>query len=105
MSFRIPSRTLFNIYSPCFFSSSGLSSAYLRLLRFLFHTLVVSDDPDSSEEYLSVFCRLSLNGNLSAFLLAHMVKNLPEMWETWVPSLGWEDPLEKGMATHSGILA
>ena len=27
------------------------------------------------------------------------------MWETWVQSLGWEDPLEKGMATHSGILA
>ena len=34
-----------------------------------------------------------------------MVKNLPAMWETWVPSLVWEDPLEKGMATHSSILA
>ena len=34
-----------------------------------------------------------------------MVKNLPAMWETWVRSLGQEDPLEKGMATHSGILA
>ena len=34
-----------------------------------------------------------------------MVKNLPVMWETWVLSLGWEDPLEKGMATHSSILA
>ena len=34
-----------------------------------------------------------------------MVKNLPEMWETWVQSLGQEDPLEKGMATHSSILA
>ena len=34
-----------------------------------------------------------------------MVKNLPGMWETWVQSLGWEDPLEKGMATHSSILA
>ena len=31
--------------------------------------------------------------------------NLPAVWETWVPSLGWEDPLEKGMATHSSILA
>ena len=31
--------------------------------------------------------------------------NLPAMWETWVRSLGWEDPLEKGKATHSGILA
>ena len=33
-----------------------------------------------------------------------MVKNLPAIWETWVPSLGWEDPLEKGMPTHSSIL-
>ena len=32
-------------------------------------------------------------------------KNLPGMWETWVQSLGWEDPLEEGMATHSSILA
>ena len=34
-----------------------------------------------------------------------MVKNPPAMWETWVRSLGWEDPLEKEMATHSSILA
>ena len=34
-----------------------------------------------------------------------MVKNLTAMWETWVRSLGQEDPLEKGMATHSSILA
>ena len=34
-----------------------------------------------------------------------MVKNLPAMWETGVRSLDWEDSLEKGMATHSGILA
>ena len=34
-----------------------------------------------------------------------MVKNLPAMQETWVQSLGWEDPLEEGMATHSSILA
>ena len=33
------------------------------------------------------------------------VKRLPTMWETWVQSLGWEDPLEKEMATHSNILA
>ena len=36
---------------------------------------------------------------------AQMVKNLPEMQETWVWSLGWEDPLENGMATHSSIQA
>ena len=34
-----------------------------------------------------------------------MVKNLPAMQETWVRSLGWDDPLEKGMATHSSVLA
>ena len=37
--------------------------------------------------------------------MAQTVKNLPAMQETWVRSLGWEDPLEKGMATHSSILA
>ena len=40
-----------------------------------------------------------------ASLVAQMVKNLSVMWEIWVQSLGWEDPLEEGMATHSGILA
>ena len=40
-----------------------------------------------------------------ASLVGLMVKNLPEMWETWVRSLGWEDHLEKGMATHCSILA
>ena len=40
-----------------------------------------------------------------ASLLAQMVKDLPALWETWVWSLGWEDPLEEGMATHSNILA
>ena len=40
-----------------------------------------------------------------ASLVAQMVKNLPAMQQTWVQSLGWEDPLKKGMATHSGILA
>ena len=40
-----------------------------------------------------------------SFLVARMVKNPPSMWETWVRSLGWEDPLEEGMATHSSILA
>ena len=38
-------------------------------------------------------------------LVAQRVKNLPAMWETWFQSLGQEDPLEEGMATHSSILA
>ena len=37
--------------------------------------------------------------------MAQMVKNPPAKWETWVRSLGWEDPLEEGMATQSSILA
>ena len=40
-----------------------------------------------------------------ASLVAQTVKNPPAMQETWVQSLGWEDPLEEGMATHSSILA
>ena len=40
-----------------------------------------------------------------AFLVAQMVKNLPAVQETWVRSQGWEDSLEKGMATHSEFLS
>ena len=40
-----------------------------------------------------------------ASLVAQLVKNLPAMWETWLRSLGWEDPLEKREATHSSVLA
>ena len=40
-----------------------------------------------------------------ASLVAQTVKNLPAMWETWVQSLGWEDPLEEGMSTNSRVLA
>ena len=43
--------------------------------------------------------------HIYASLVAQTVKNLTAMWETWVQSLGWEGPLEKGMATHSSILA
>ena len=40
-----------------------------------------------------------------ASLVAQLVKNLPAMWDTWVRPLGWEDPLQKGKATQSNILA
>ena len=42
---------------------------------------------------------------IRASLVAQMVKNPPTKWETWVLSIGQEDPLEEGMATHSSILA
>ena len=41
----------------------------------------------------------------AASLVAQLVKNLPAIWETWLQSLSWEDPLQEGMATHSSILA
>ena len=43
--------------------------------------------------------------DLWASLVTQMVKNPPVVWKTWVQSLGWEDPLEEGMVTHSSILA
>ena len=42
---------------------------------------------------------------MQASLVAHLVKNLPAMQETWVRSLGWDESLEKGKSTHSSILA
>ena len=42
---------------------------------------------------------------LRASMVAQMIKNLPAMQETWIRSLGWEDPLEEGMATDCSILA
>ena len=44
--------------------------------------------------------QLTIKGLHRASLVAQLVKNLPTIWETWVRSLGWEDPLEKGKATH-----
>ena len=51
------------------------------------------------------FCVLWLRPSADCGEVAQMVNNLPAMPETWVQSLGWEDPLEEGMATHSSILA
>ena len=60
--------------------------------------------PGSPEHHIGACCnRLLVHSRTS--LLAQMVKNLPAIQETWVPSLGQEDPLEKGMAIYSSILA
>ena len=53
---------------------------------------------------LNIRITMSINVRL-AYLVAQTVKNVPTMLETWVLSLGWEDPLEKGKATHSSMLA
>ena len=56
--------------------------------------------------YLRLSLRIAIGAQIiGASLAAQKGKNLPAMWETQVQSLGQEDPLEKGMATHSSILA
>jgi len=55
---------------------------------------------------MGIWARYIFRGHLNSLsMVAQMVKNLPAMWETWVQSLGWEDALEKGMATHASIFA
>ena len=68
--------------------------AYQRCCVFL--STVLTDEILDAEETLEA---------TRASLVAQLVKNLPAMWETHIGSLGWEDPLEKGMATHFSILA
>ena len=58
----------------------------------------------TGEEFQDVFCSL-LTTVVRVSLVSQMVRNLPTVQETWVQFLGREDPLEKGMATHSSILA
>ena len=58
----------------------------------------------SRQEYWSGLPAIYLGVSKRASLVAQMVKNPPTMQETWVRSLGWEDPLEEGMATDSRIL-
>ena len=57
--------------------------------------------PNIADFYFSV---LDTTNTPWASLVTQTVKNLPAIQETWVQSLGWEDPLEKGTATHSTIL-
>ena len=57
------------------------------------------------ESFLNPLFFFEFSFSLSTSLVAQMVKSLPTMRETWAQSLGWEDLLEKGMATHSSTLA
>jgi len=113
-------------------ASKVVSSAYLRLLIFLLAILIPAY-ASSSLAFCMMFsnssvgkestCNAGDSGSIPrsgrstgegigypfqcpwASLVAQVVKNLPAMWETWVRSLGWKDPLEKEKATHSSILA
>ena len=75
-----------------------VSSAYLRL--FIFPLAILIPAWASSSPAFGM-----LYSAYRASLVAQRVKRLPAMWETWVRSLGREDPLEKEMATHSSTLA
>ena len=52
-----------------------------------------------------VIAQIKKSNTLCSSHVAQLVKNPPAMWETWVPSLSWEDPLEDSMTTHCRILA
>ena len=77
-----------------------LISKYLKLQKVETYIQSLNHNPDSYSQFWHA-AFLKFGGTL----VAQMVKNLPEMHEMRVQSLGWEDPLEKGMATHSSILA
>ena len=59
----------------------------------------------AADKLFDPFLLTSVFKRVGASLMAQLVKNLPAMRETWVQSLGWEDPLEKRRATHSSIVA
>ena len=75
-------------------------SIYLNILRCLYEIFPNVKEKKYRKSMLLIPCSHS-----RASLVAQLVKNLPTVWETWVQSLGWEDALEKGKATHSSILA
>ena len=78
-------------------SAMGLTiCGYQKSLLFPFVSMQMSRE-------MPLTCTLSRY--IEPSLVAQLVKNLPSMRETWVQSQGWEDPLEKGKATHSSILA
>ena len=77
------------------FPTQGLNRGILHCRRILYHWATRENNRYISQKLQLWHIKDS----------AQMIKNLPEMQETQVQSLGWEDPLEKGMATHSSILA
>ena len=89
--------SLFGIFSPLF---------CLMEFKLNFKNHLLEGFPDIlTPPHTTELINLPQAHYLRAFLVAQMVKNLPTMQETWAWSLGQEDPLEKGMATHSSILA
>ena len=81
----------------------GVAKSRTRMsdITFTFHFGYIISAPN---RYALRWFRIE-NHDCCASLVDHLVNNLPAVQETWVRSLGWEDPLEKEMATHSSILA
>ena len=61
-------------------------------------------DPGEIVSFYNIYIKIRVKHNNTTFLVAQMVKNVPAMRKTWVRSLAWEDPLEKGMETYSDII-
>ena len=82
------------------------SNEYSGLISFRidwFYLLGVQETLKSLFQHRNSKASIHWHSAFFASLVAHLVKNQPAMQETWVASLGWEDPLEKGKATHSSI--
>ena len=62
------------------------------------------DQKNQCQNDYTIQSNLQIQCNLYQTVVAQMVKHLPTMWETQVQSLGWENPLEEGMATHSSSI-
>ena len=83
----------------------SINSSALSLIVQLSHSYMTTGKKIALTLWTFVGKVMSLLFNMLSSLVAQRLKGLPAMQETWVQSLGWEDPLEKEMATHSSILA
>ena len=81
----------------------GINQATIEILKMLIHVNMLDSFFFSQENQNWAISQILASKEAS--LVAQTVKNPPAMWETQVRSLGWEDPLEEGMATPSSILA
>ena len=88
------------------FGSSAFSKTSLNIWKFSVHVLSQPSLENFEHYFASMWdeCNWEVVEHSWASLVTQVVKNMPAIWETWVPSLGWEDHLEKGKATHSSIL-
>ena len=97
---------MFIILTSCSFHLRSLSSDASATLVFCLGIWIHKAFPTTGPLHLLFYLPGKLFfGNAHASLVAHTIKNLPAMQETQVLSLGWEDPLQKGIATHFSILA